>query len=263
MDGIGIKRIYEPAAAADGARVLVDRMWPRGVARASAGLTLWLKEIAPSAALRRWFGHRPERWAEFRARYGVELDANAAAVARLRALCEAGPVTLLHAARDSEHNHARALAAYLAAHPAGRSRGELLLALDELLEAERAGARLCAHTAREVRGPALAALVGEIRRDEAHWCGVLTRAIQALGGTPSRRTGAFYGKAMAIADLTERLAFLNRGQSWVVRRLRSVLPSVGDAALRAELSEMLAAHERNIERVAARLPAPADRGGGT
>ena len=80
---IRIKRAYEPAAADDGARVLVDRVWPRGVAREAAALTLWLRDIAPTAALRKWFGHDPARWAAFRRRYLVELNANPAVVQEL------------------------------------------------------------------------------------------------------------------------------------------------------------------------------------
>ena len=113
MGRVDIKRIYEPPSAADGARVLVDRIWPRGIAKDKARLALWLKAIAPSPALRRWFGHKPERWQEFRKRYRRELAANKAAVARLRALRAAGPVTLLYGARDEEYNQARVIAEYL------------------------------------------------------------------------------------------------------------------------------------------------------
>jgi uncharacterized protein YeaO (DUF488 family) len=107
-----IKRIYEPASRDDGQRVLVDRVWPRGVTKEAAALDLWLKEIAPSTALRKWFGHDPARWVEFRRRYGAELDANAA-VKQLRELMRKGRVTLLYSARDAEHNQAVALMDYL------------------------------------------------------------------------------------------------------------------------------------------------------
>jgi nitronate monooxygenase len=133
-------------------------------------------------------------------------------------------------------------------------RDTLLAALNELLEAERAGARVALRSAADATDAQLAALIGAIQRDEARWCGVLTRAIQALDGTPSRRTGAFYEKAMAIEDLPQRLAFLNRGQGWVVRRLRAVLPQIRDDRLHGALAAMLAAHERNIERTAPHLP---------
>ena len=113
MPTVKLKRVYEPVAAEDGERVLVDRVWPRGVAKAKLKDALWLKEIAPSTALRQWFGHRAERWEEFRKRYRAELDANPEAVAKLRALMKHGPVTLLYGARDTEHNQAVALAEYV------------------------------------------------------------------------------------------------------------------------------------------------------
>lgn len=132
---------------------------------------------------------------------------------------------------------------------------ELLGALNELLEAERAGARVARETARELPPSALATLVQDIHRDEVRWCRMLLRTIKALNGTPSGATGAFWGKAMAIPDLEQRLSFLNRGQAWVVRRLQALIPSVDDAGVRADLTVMLEAHHRNIERVESRKPA--------
>jgi len=114
IPAIRIKRIYEPAAKGDGIRVLVDRVWPRGVTKEKAALDLWLKEIAPSTELRKWFGHDPARWDEFRMRYRKELDENDEAVGQLNALIAKGPVTLLYSARDAEHNQAAALLDYLA-----------------------------------------------------------------------------------------------------------------------------------------------------
>jgi uncharacterized protein YeaO (DUF488 family) len=108
-----LKRVYEPRAAADGTRVLVERLWPRGIRKEDPRLDLWLKEIAPSPALRSWFAHDPAKWSEFRRRYRAELAGNAAAVARLRALLAAGPVTLVYAARDEQHNSARVLLEWL------------------------------------------------------------------------------------------------------------------------------------------------------
>ena len=108
-----VKRIYEPPASDDGQRVLVDRIWPRGVSKQHAALTLWLKDIAPSDDLREWFGHEPARWAEFQNRYRAELDGNSDAVAELRALLSEGRVTLLYGAHDEAHNNAVALAGYL------------------------------------------------------------------------------------------------------------------------------------------------------
>jgi uncharacterized protein YeaO (DUF488 family) len=110
---VAVKRVYETHDKADGQRVLVDRIWPRGVSKKDAELALWLKEIAPSDELRKWFGHEPERWAEFQKRYRAELDANGEAVAQLRGLLRKGKVTLLYGAHDEAHNNAVALAAYL------------------------------------------------------------------------------------------------------------------------------------------------------
>ena len=112
---IAVKRIYEAPAIADGQRVLVDRIWPRGVRKEDAALTLWLKEIAPSDELRKWFGHEPGRRAEFQERYRAELEGNGEAVAQLRGLLRDGKVTLLYGAHDEAHNNAVALAGFLEA----------------------------------------------------------------------------------------------------------------------------------------------------
>jgi len=118
------KRAYEPPAAGDGYRVLVDRLWPRGVTRERARLDLWAKDVAPSPALRRWFGHDPARFREFSVRYRRELARSPghAIVADLARRSARGPVTLVYGARDEEHNGARVLAeeieAALGAHPA-------------------------------------------------------------------------------------------------------------------------------------------------
>jgi len=101
-----IKRIYEPAAEGDGKRILVDRLWPRGVNKSDAHVDIWLKDIAPSTDLRRWFGHDPNKWDEFRQRYRDELKNNAAAVHALKEQIEKSMVTLLYGARDREHNNA-------------------------------------------------------------------------------------------------------------------------------------------------------------
>lgn len=102
---VKLKRVYEPATPADGKRVLVDRLWPRGVAKAKAGIDLWLKEAAPSTELRKWFAHDPEKWPEFQKRYRAELKGSAA-LATLRELAREGDLTLLYAAKDQEHNEA-------------------------------------------------------------------------------------------------------------------------------------------------------------
>ena len=103
---VRLKRAYDPPSRADGTRVLVDRLWPRGLRKADAAVDHWLKDVAPSHELRRWFGHDPERWAEFRRRYKVELARNTDAVAELRLLVRRGPLTLLYSARDEAHNQA-------------------------------------------------------------------------------------------------------------------------------------------------------------
>src|SRR6185503_9211105 len=94
-----LKRAYEPAAKADGVRVLVDRLWPRGVSKKAARIDHWLKEIAPSAQLRKWFDHDPAKWAKFRQKYFRELDANRDTVDQLRELAHSGVVTLVFAAK--------------------------------------------------------------------------------------------------------------------------------------------------------------------
>jgi uncharacterized protein YeaO (DUF488 family) len=116
VSAIRLKRVYDPHAPEDGIRVLVDRLWPRGLKREAAAIDLWLKAAAPSDALRRWFGHDPNRWAEFRERYHAELRANPEAIAPLRDLVARGKtVTLLFAAKDAEHNNAVALKDVIAA----------------------------------------------------------------------------------------------------------------------------------------------------
>ena len=110
---IRIRRVYAPLAKDDGTRLLVDRLWPRGVAKAALPGVEWRKDIAPSDALRKSFAHKPEHWHAFRKRYFTELDANAAAVAELRELAKHGRVTLLYAARDEARNNAAALRDYL------------------------------------------------------------------------------------------------------------------------------------------------------
>ena len=103
---VRLKRVYEPPASEDGVRVLVDRLWPRGLRKADAGIAHWMKDIAPSSELRRWFGHDPERWQEFRRRYASELQQHAAELDELRELARRRTVTLLFGARDEQHNDA-------------------------------------------------------------------------------------------------------------------------------------------------------------
>ncbi len=103
---VRIKRIYDPPAAGDGRRLLVDRLWPRGVAKEEAAIDEWLKEIAPSNTLRKWFGHDPARWEEFRQRYREELQGHRELLEQLRCNAAQGDITLLFAAKDLEHNNA-------------------------------------------------------------------------------------------------------------------------------------------------------------
>jgi nitronate monooxygenase len=129
------------------------------------------------------------------------------------------------------------------------SKDEILEVLNELLEAERAGARLTRRTVDEILRPDFKELILSIHRDEARWCAVLANAILELGGTPSKKTGPFLEKAMAIRDVQERLMFLNRGQEWVVKKLLRLLPTIRDGSLHGQLREMLESHDTNIKRV--------------
>ena len=103
---VKLKRAYEPVDSKDGARVLVDRLWPRGVSKEDAALDQWMKEIAPSTELRKWFGHDPTRWEEFRGRYDKELHQNAELLSDLRSLAWQGPLTFVYSAHDESHNDA-------------------------------------------------------------------------------------------------------------------------------------------------------------
>ena len=110
---VKLKRAYDTAARSDGRRILVDRLWPRGVARAELRIADWIKDAAPSAGLRKWFGHEPARWPEFKRRYFQELDRHPETLAPLVEQSRAGTVTLVFAAKDVEHNNAVALREYL------------------------------------------------------------------------------------------------------------------------------------------------------
>lgn len=112
---IRTKRVYEPATPDDGTRVLVDRLWPRGLSKDKAQLDLWAKEVAPSTGLRQWFDHAPERWVQFQARYEAELADRATAVTGLLALARQGRLTLLFGARETQYNQAVVLRHYLEA----------------------------------------------------------------------------------------------------------------------------------------------------
>ena len=110
---IRLKRAYEPAAPADGWRVLIDRLWPRGVSRRRAQLDAWEKDLAPSTELRQWFGHEPSRFQEFRRRYKAELQSQRERLSALRRRARTGTVTLVYSAHDTEHNDAVVLAEVL------------------------------------------------------------------------------------------------------------------------------------------------------
>ena len=110
---IKIKRVYEQPNDGDGTRVLVDRLWPRGLTKEKARVEVWLKEIAPSTELRKWFGHDPEKWKRFRGRYETELRHNRDLIKMLKSKAGEGTITLLYGARDEKHNEALVLKQFL------------------------------------------------------------------------------------------------------------------------------------------------------
>jgi len=110
---VKLKRAYEPADLGDGFRILVDRLWPRGVSKEKAKIDLWLREIAPSTELRKWFGHDPEKWDEFQERYRAELKDKGDLVDQIKAAASRGPITLIYSAHDEEHNDAVVLQKFL------------------------------------------------------------------------------------------------------------------------------------------------------
>jgi uncharacterized protein YeaO (DUF488 family) len=103
---VKLKRAYEPPSTDDGTRILVDRLWPRGVTKKRAAIDQWMKDVAPSTELRKWFGHDPERWDEFRRRYAKEVRQRAELLNQLRSLARQGPITLVYSAYDEKHNDA-------------------------------------------------------------------------------------------------------------------------------------------------------------
>ncbi|WHZ29954.1 MAG: DUF488 family protein [Nitrospira sp.] len=124
MGKILVKRVYEPAAKSDGFRVLVDRLWPRGLSKEDAEIDLWLRDIGPSTALRKWFNHDPARWVEFQRRYHTELKTKRELLGELKAHAKKGSVTLLYSAKDEQHNQAVALRSFLSKRQASSS-GEM------------------------------------------------------------------------------------------------------------------------------------------
>ena len=119
---IKLKRAYEEPEDSDGVRYLIDRLWPRGLTKAALKIDGWLKDVAPSQALRRWFNHDPEKWSEFRQRYFDELDARPDTWTTLVEAARKGPVTLVYSAHDTDHNNGVALAEYLRTKQSNRDR---------------------------------------------------------------------------------------------------------------------------------------------
>jgi hypothetical protein len=146
----------------------------------------------------------------------------------------ASPACLAHEADDAYMGYA--------------TKEELGAFLNELLEAERAGTGVALKSVPAAAGTNFADLLRDVHRDEARWCAMLIKQLKALGVPASTRIGAFEGKALAIEGLPERMAFLNRGQGWVVKKLREMLPKVRDDGLHRDLSDMLTSHEVNIAR---------------
>jgi len=118
---IQVKRVYEPRAKSDGFRVLVDRLWPRGISKEAAKLDLWLPDLGPSTSLRKWFSHDPARWAEFNHRYHAELKQKQALLATITEQAKTRPVTLLYSAKDEQHNQAVALRSFLLKRPSSQN----------------------------------------------------------------------------------------------------------------------------------------------
>lgn len=128
-------------------------------------------------------------------------------------------------------------------------RDELLVFLNEMLEAERAGAKALLHISKDAHDSAASALAMQMHHDEARWCAMLIAAIRKLDAAPSEATGAFCEKVLAIPEEKARLAFVNRGQGWVVKKLKDAIPRIEDAHLAKNLRVMLASHEDNIAKV--------------
>ncbi len=116
-ESVKLKRAYEPPDSDDGTRILIDRLWPRGLRKADADIDEWMKDLAPSTALRKWFGHKPERWPEFRRRYRSEIEQHPEQFHRLRAFAERGQITLVFSAHDEAHNDAVVLKELLLSQP--------------------------------------------------------------------------------------------------------------------------------------------------
>ena len=244
-----LKRVYEPAAPGDGLRILAERRWPSRLDKESAAIDCWEKQLAPSAGLRRWFGGRRARWAEFRTRYALELGQYREKLARLHAVAAERPVTLLFSAIDPICSSAAVLRDVLCHGPELRvaptkmSHDELLAFLNHLLANSRT-------TIKESKAilQRTAARMLDIQRDEAYASAVLIQLVKSLGGRPD------YGiestdDISGATTLASRLALFGREQLRVADELESNLRRVGDDRVRHRLQKLLIARVRNIRRL--------------
>ncbi len=246
---IRCKRVYDPREASDGYCVLVDRIWPRNFKKENFPQGDWLKELAPSTELRKWFDHDPERWSVFCQRYHAELGEKEEATRALLEACDGRPLTLLYAARDTRHNNAVALQMYLEACYGFLTREEVIDLLSTLLHAERAGVRVCHLSRRDAITEGHSQLLRDIFKDEANSCRGLIMSLKYLGVESDHTVGDFADKCLAISEFDKRLQFLNRGQGWVAKRIAEALPRIQDEPVRRQLADMLADHRRNIDLV--------------
>jgi uncharacterized protein YeaO (DUF488 family) len=241
-----LKRVFEPAAPADGLRVLVERRWPRGLDKASAAIDRWEKRLAPSVELHRWFGGRRTRWSEFRERYALELGRHREELAGLRAQAAGHPVTLLFAVRDQAHNSAAVLKEILLCSPVpgvaegNMSDAELLGFLNSVL----ASSRTAVKQAKAILKSAATQIL-DIQRDEAYASAVLIQLIKSLGGRPD------YGieqpdDTSGVAGLAPRLTLFAQEQIRREHQLQSNLRRVADDHVRHRLQKLLVARVRNI-----------------
>lgn len=278
---IQIKRIYEPAEDADGLRILVDRIWPRGISRFDARIDHWEKEVAPTSDLRKWFGHKPERWVEFRKRYRAELKTNPA-LAELRQQIGKKRTTLLYSARDTERNQAVVLCGLLnemsgkgtkaplakKAAPAARkprakaarsaspvcyaedadpaymgylTREELVTFLTEMLVMVQASMRATREMGKQAPAKKARTRMALVQQDESRWYATLLGALHDLGAASGPRKGETITHATATPDPKER----------IVCRLKETLPGIQSDGLYHSLRAMLEAYENIIQLTAA------------
>ena len=246
---VTLKWVYEPVAPEDGLRVLVDRRWPWRLDKASAAIDRWAKRLAPSIELHRWFGGRRARWAEFRARYALELGQHREELVCLRAVAAERPVTLLFSARDRTHNGAAVLREILCYGPelgvaaTEMSHAELLGFLNSLL----ANSRITIKEAKAIL-QRIATWMLDIKSDEAYASAVLIQLIKSLGGRPD------YGieltdEIAGATGLASRIARFGRDQIGLAQELESNLPRVADDRVRHRLQKLLIARLRNTRRL--------------